>query len=58
MPKPRKNESQESFIARCVTQVIREGKEQQQAVAICYSMWNEYKGKAGMHSDIESMKDD
>jgi hypothetical protein len=42
MPKPLLNERQEDFIGRCVEELItEEGKSKQQAVAICYSYWNE-----------------
>jgi hypothetical protein len=57
MPKPRKNETEESFIARCVPEVIREGRDQQQAVAVCYSTWNQHRGKSGAYSDTEGMDD-
>ncbi|MEY3370827.1 MAG: hypothetical protein RLZZ361_1497 [Cyanobacteriota bacterium] len=52
MPKPRKNENQDTFIARCIPELVREGREQGQAVAVCYSMWNEHSGKKGMHGDL------
>jgi hypothetical protein len=42
MPKPLPYERQEDFVNRCVKELIdKEGKSQQQAVAICYSYWNE-----------------
>lgn len=43
MPKPRKNESKDDFMKRCVPQVMEEGKPQDQAVAICSSMWENKK---------------
>jgi hypothetical protein len=46
MPKPKKNERKEDFIARCVPVLVEEGKPQGQAVAICYSMWEEKSAKA------------
>lgn len=39
MPKPRKNESREHFMQRCVPMLIDEGKPQDQAVAVCSSIW-------------------
>lgn len=49
MPTPGKNEKEQEFIARCVPIVLEEGKEQKQAVAICYSLWqNRNKKKASM----------
>jgi len=44
MPSPGKNEKQGDFVKRCVPIVIKEGKEQKQAVAICNSMWSKAKG--------------
>ena len=42
MPTPLPYERQEDFVNRCVEELIdQEGKSQQQAVAICYSYWNE-----------------
>lgn len=39
MPKPRKGETQDKFIKRCIPQIINEGKPSKQAVAICHSLW-------------------
>lgn len=39
---PGKNESESEFINRCVKYVMDEGKDQEQAVAICYSMWEQH----------------
>ena len=42
MPKPLPYERQEDFVSRCVEELIsEEGKSKEQAVAICYSYWNE-----------------
>ncbi len=38
---PRAGESEDDFINRCVPVVINEGKDQEQAVAICYSLWRD-----------------
>lgn len=38
---PGANETEDEFIPRCVEYVVGEGKETDQAVAICYSMWEE-----------------
>lgn len=40
MPKPKKGEKKEDFISRCIPQLIGEGREKDQASAICYSMWD------------------
>lgn len=39
---PKKGEHEEEFIPRCVKYVIDEGKSQEQAVAICYSLWENH----------------
>jgi hypothetical protein len=39
MPTPRKGEKRKDFMARCIPQVIDEGKDSEQAVAICSSLW-------------------
>lgn len=41
MPKPNKGESKKDFISRCIPMLIKEGKEQDQAVAVCSSIWEE-----------------
>lgn len=38
MPKRRKGEKKEDFIKRCIPEVMGEGKSQEEAVAICYSL--------------------
>jgi hypothetical protein len=38
---PTANETEEDFIGRCVPVLIGEGKDQEQAVAICYSYWED-----------------
>ena len=43
MPNPRKGEKKDDYISRCIGVLINEGKEQDQAVAICNSMWDESK---------------
>ena len=56
MPKPKKGESQKEYIGRCIPILIEEGRKQDQAVAICYSMWrNRNKKKKG--STFESFLD-
>lgn len=41
MPTPKDGESEKEFMARCIPQLIDEGKEQDQAVAICYSLYEQ-----------------
>lgn len=46
MPTPPKNgEDRKTFIGRCVSFLISEGKSKDQSVAICYSMWKEHSKK-------------
>lgn len=40
MPKPKAGEEKNAYISRCVSQLMKdEGKEQEQALAICFSYW-------------------
>lgn len=39
MPKPKKGESERDFLSRCIPMLIHEGKEQNQSIAICYSVY-------------------
>jgi hypothetical protein len=39
---PSKGEDKEPFLQRCIKYVIDEGKESEQAVAICNSMWEQH----------------
>jgi len=39
---PSKGEDENEFIPRCVKYIINEGKEQEQAIAICYSIWEQH----------------
>jgi hypothetical protein len=39
--KPSGGESQDAFISRCIPVLIKEGKPEDQAAAICYSSWEE-----------------
>jgi hypothetical protein len=39
---PSKGEHKTEFLPRCISYVINEGKETEQAVAICNSLWNEH----------------
>jgi hypothetical protein len=57
MPKPGKNEKQKEFMSRCISQVVGEGKGQEQAVAMCSSIW-ENKAKAAHHGDMKKEDDE
>lgn len=43
--RPRKNESKTDFIQRCIGKETDSGRDQDQAVAICYDIWNRKKKK-------------
>ena len=39
--KPEAGENQNDFMGRCISKLVGEGKDQDQAVAICYTYWDE-----------------
>ena len=39
---PKSGEKKDDFISRCISYVVNEGKETEQAVAICNSLWNDH----------------
>ena len=39
---PSKGEGQDAFLPRCISYIINEGKESEQAVAICNSIWEQH----------------
>lgn len=41
MPTPSNGEHESEFIPRCISILINEGTDKEQAAAICYSKWNE-----------------
>jgi len=51
VPTPRKDEEQDAFISRCVSFLVDEGTEQEQAVAICFDKWRDSK-KAGVDGGV------
>jgi len=47
MPYPKAGESKQEYISRCIPYMIKnEGKEKDQAVAMCYAFWKEYGPKS------------
>ena len=42
---PSKGEHETDFIPRCISYVVSEGKDQEQAAAICYSIWDNHFSK-------------
>jgi hypothetical protein len=39
MPNPKDFKDKSSFMHKCISTAVEEGKPQDQAVAMCYSMW-------------------
>ena len=47
IPKPRKGQSENEYISECIAFLVKEGKDTEQASAICYSNWKESKMQSG-----------
>jgi HK97 family phage major capsid protein len=58
MPNPGKKEDKNEFMKRCVSMVMDEGKEQDQAVAICMSKWEKKDLEMPPILNIDFDKDD
>ena len=52
---PNPNESEDEFISRCVSVLINEGKDNEQAVAICYSLWEQKQAFAKISYDWDGV---
>ena len=52
---PRAGETEDEFISRCIPVVIGEGKDQDQAAAICYSYWREGFEDEKENTDIQGV---
>ena len=50
---PSKGEQKDEFLPRCISYVINEGKETEQAVAICNSLWEEHFAGAKISFDYD-----
>jgi hypothetical protein len=50
---PNKGEGKDAFLPRCISYVINEGKESEQAVAICNSMWEQHFAAAKVSFDYD-----
>jgi hypothetical protein len=50
--KPKSNETEQEFIGRCIGEEINAGYPQDQAAAICYSVWREGKMKKSTTSKV------
>lgn len=59
LPTPRKSESKEKFISRCMRTLnnMSEGKDQSQRAGICYSQWNRRKAKEALLETSKELKD-
>lgn len=59
MPKPKPGESQDQFMSRCVPMMVEEGKPDDQAVAICFSLFEKdrEKGNKAIDEAIRGHKD-
>jgi hypothetical protein len=58
MPKPRPGESQKDYMGRCIPYVIKDGsaKSQDQAVAMCASMYRQHRKKGHMMSQNKKLE--
>jgi len=52
---PNPNESEDEFIGRCVSVLINEGKDNEQAIAICYSLWEQKQAFAKISYDWDGV---
>jgi len=54
VPKPRPNESKDSFVSRCASQLASTdpGRPNEQRVAMCFSSWRDAKGQATLKDTI------
>lgn len=39
IPEPASGQSENEYVSECIAQLINEGKDQDQAAAICYETW-------------------
>ena len=53
---PSKGERQDEFLPRCISYVINEGKDSEQAVAICNSIWEQHFAEESYNDYPESAK--
>lgn len=53
---PSKGERQDEFLPRCISYVINEGKDSEQAVAICNSIWEQHFAQESYNDYPESAK--
>jgi hypothetical protein len=53
---PSKGERETEFIPRCISYVVNEGKDNEQAVAICYSIWEQHFAEESYNDYPDSVK--
>lgn len=53
MPTPRNDEDRQQFVERCVPVVLDDGtaRDQDQAVAVCNSLWEQHRKKTDEEND-------
>ena len=49
IPEPASGQSENEYVSECIAQLINEGKDQEQAAAICYETW-----RNKMNSQVKS----
>jgi N-dimethylarginine dimethylaminohydrolase len=57
MPKVKDGETQQEYVARCIPELMKEGKTQEQAAGQCYGMFSSYQRKSGIQKSIKIIKD-
>jgi hypothetical protein len=55
MPTPKPDEDKDEFMSRCIPMLIDEGKEQDEAIAICSSLWEQGSKNMSDEHIVESM---
>jgi len=58
MPTPKPNESKDDYMSRCIPKLVAEGKDQDQAIAICSSMFESDKRKDSDEDERQKPMDD
>ena len=54
MPTPRRGESRQDFVGRCIGELVSgEGRSQEQAAAICFDIWRSRNKRGGTGIELE-----
>lgn len=56
IPKPNNNETRNEFMERCITFLINEGRNNEQAIAICSTQWAENEKKKIVDEKMKIIK--